>query len=191
MLGTLILVFALVSDFAYCTKSVFSSKELFIGCLTIFGVRIIAPIISILKGLCSNVCNKEKNNLRALDYLEDVNDDGESAKSKQASHTRYGCLLYSTLPLSYFTGSYRLIDSKNFPSQKGTGIILDFFFYALPMLFIQAINNSSLYQAEYKSSGILIELNNVQFFSMSSKLLLIADLILETIMFVYEIIKLH
>lgn len=98
-----------------------------------------------MKGLCSNVCSKSKNNLRALDYLDERNDDAVSAKDKQASHTRYGCLLYSTLPLSYFTGSYRLIDTKNFYAEKGTGIVLDFFFYALPMLFIQAINNATVY----------------------------------------------
>jgi len=50
------------------------------------------------------------------------------------------------MPISYFTGSYRLINSKNFFSEKGTGIVLDFFVYALPMLFIQAINNATLYQ---------------------------------------------
>lgn len=56
-----------------------------------------------------------------------------------------GYLLYTALPFHYMTGSYRLLNFKNFPREIGTGIALDFVFYALPMLFVQTNNNATLF----------------------------------------------
>lgn len=77
--------------------------------------------------------------------MDERNEEAAGARKMQAQHTKKGCLLYSTMPISFFTGSYRLINTKNFYSEKGIGILLDFFLYALPMMFIQAINNATLY----------------------------------------------
>mmetsp|Transcript_22504 Transcript_22504/g.27787 ORF Transcript_22504/g.27787 Transcript_22504/m.27787 type:complete len:84 (+) Transcript_22504:1098-1349(+) len=83
-MGTLIMIGTLVADFAYCTKQKFSSKQLFIGCLAVLGVRCMATLIAIFRGLCGKVCSKEQNSLRALDYLDERNEDGVSANQKQA-----------------------------------------------------------------------------------------------------------
>ena len=123
--------------------------------------------------------------------MDERNEEAAGARQMQAQHTKRGCLLYSTMPISFFTGSYRLINTKNFYSEKGIGILLDFFLYALPMMFIQAINNATLYQQQYQSTGLLLELNSVQTFAIGSKLLLLAELILEFFMFIYEMIKIH
>jgi len=95
------------------------------------------------------------------------------------------------MPLAYFTGSHRLLNFKNFSFEVGTGLVLDFFCFALPTLFIQAINNATLYQMQYQMSGLLIELNGLQSVAMISKLLLLGDIVIETIMFAYEMIKRH
>lgn len=182
---------SIVADFTYFFKHTFSSKQLYVSYIVILGIRCLVPLIAVIKNTCVKVCNKENNRLRALDYLEPHNEDGISAKQKQSEHTRQGCLLYSTLPLMYFTGSYRLLNFKNFPSEIGTGLVLDFFCYTLPLLFIQVINNTTLYQQQYELTGFLHELNNLQTFGVASKMLLMADLALEFVMFVYEMIKLH
>ena len=40
------------------------------------------------------------------------------------------------MPFSYFTGSHRLLNFKNFTSEVGTGLAIDLFGYALPLLFV-------------------------------------------------------
>ena len=55
-------------------------------------------------------------------------------------------MLYTVLPLAYFTGGYRLLNFKNFPGEIGCGLALDFFINVLPLLFLQGINNATLTQ---------------------------------------------
>lgn len=69
------MVGSLIADFNYCVKQVFSSKELFAGCLIVFGVRGAVTIFAIVKSLCCRVCNKEANNLREIDYIDEANGD--------------------------------------------------------------------------------------------------------------------
>ena len=100
-------------------------------------------------------------------------------------------MLYTMLPMTYLTGSYRLIDFKNFPFEIGAGLVLEFFGFALPTLFAQAINNATLHQQQYRETGLLLLLNDVQSLAMACKLVLICDLVLEIVMYIYEMIKLH
>ena len=133
---------SIMADFTYLTKQTFSSKEIFVAYICVMAFRILNPILVAIKNLCSHVLNKEKNRLRAAQY--DM-DDG-NAMQRQKEHTKNGCLLYSTMSFAYFTGSYRLFNFKNFPAEVGVGLFIDFFLYVLPLLFIQAINNSTLFQ---------------------------------------------
>ena len=93
-------------------------------------------------------------------------------------------------PATYFTGSYRLLNFKNFPSEIGVGLACDFFLNALPLLFIQAINNTTLSQKSL-DSGNIFEISTLQSFCVLSKFALLADIILEFAMFCYELYKLH
>lgn len=110
--------------------------------MVLLGIRCLLPFVISLKNISGKVCKKEKNALPASAY--EKNDDADSLIVKQDDHTKNGVILYSALPLAYFTGSYRLIDFKNFPGEIGTGLAIDFFINALPLLFIQAINNATL-----------------------------------------------
>ena len=110
----------------------------------VLSFRFVYSIILIVKNLCNHVCSKENNNLRNNLYVDCA--DEVSAKRLQSEHTRLGYMLYTVLPMTYFTGSYRLLNFKNFPTVIGSGIIYDFFLNALPLLFIMAINNATLAQ---------------------------------------------
>mmetsp|Transcript_4597 Transcript_4597/g.6073 ORF Transcript_4597/g.6073 Transcript_4597/m.6073 type:complete len:107 (+) Transcript_4597:558-878(+) len=103
--------------------------------------RCIIPFFVALRNVCGKVSNKALNRL-----TEDVVDDEDRQRQLQVKHTCRGYLLYTFLPFSYLTGSYRLLNFKNFTSEIGSGLALDFFVNALPLLFIQAINNATLAQ---------------------------------------------
>lgn len=134
IIGTVIMVMSLIADYTYAFKQTFSSKELFVAYLVLLGIRCILPFIISLKNISRRVCKKEKNALPASAYQK--NDDADSLVVKQDEHTKNGVILYSALPIAYFTGSYRLIDFKNFPREIGSGLAIDFFINALPLLFI-------------------------------------------------------
>lgn len=111
------MVCALVADYTYAFKQTFSSGALFIAYLSVLVLRCLLPLSVITKNLCQKVCNRESK-----------------AVSKQ--HYKLGVWLYSALPITYFTGSYRLLNFKNFPGEIGCGLAIDFFLNALPLLFI-------------------------------------------------------
>ena len=69
-LGTIITVSSLVADFAYATKQTFSGKELYLAYVGVLSFRFIYAIILIVKNLCSHVCSKENNSLRAELYID-------------------------------------------------------------------------------------------------------------------------
>ena len=95
------------------------------------------------------------------------------------------------MPFSYLTGYFRLLNFKNFPKEIGIGLFMDFFLYVLPLLFIQAINNSTLFQQQYAETGLIVKLNTIQTIAMMTKLMMLVDVVLEVVMYVYEMIKLH
>ena len=121
--------------------------------------------------MCSKVCNK-------------------ASKLQGAEHVKLGYLLYFVISGAYFTGSFRLLNFKNFPSEIGCGLAFDFFLNALPLLFIQAINNTTLSQKS-EDSGNIFEISTLQSFCVLTKFALLADIILEFAMFCYELYKLH
>ena len=92
--------------------------------------------------------------------------------------------------MTYFTGSYRLLNFKNFPREIGCGLAFDFFLNAFPLLFIQAINNTTLSQKSF-DSGNIFEVSTLQSFCVLSKFALLADIILEFTLFCFELYKLH
>lgn len=130
-IGTLVMMTSLVADFAYVMKQPFSSKQLYIAYIAILCLRCILPILTILKSLCNKVMNK------ALNRLTDIVVEDEGRREQlQRKHTCHGYLLYTFMPLSFLTGSYRLLNFKNFTSEIGTGLALDFFGNTLPLLFV-------------------------------------------------------
>ena len=98
------------------------------------------------------MCSKEKNRLGAAAY--EIRDDAESVYKKQTDHTKAGCMLYTVLPVAYFTGGYRLLNFKNFPGEIGCGLALDFFVNVLPVLFLQSINNATLTEQAFDTGYI-------------------------------------
>ena len=80
VLGSCIIVGSIVADFTYFFKHKFSSKQLYIAYMLVLSIRCVIPLIGIIKNTSAKVCNKEKNRLRALDYLEPHNEDGISSK---------------------------------------------------------------------------------------------------------------
>ena len=187
-LGTVMMTSTLVADYTYALKQTFSSKDLFLAYIVILAFRVLFPVFIAIKNVCQKVCNRERNRLRIV-IEENRNPDAPFAT--QAQHTWFGCLLYSVLPINYLIGSYRLLSFKNFPIEIGCGLAMDFFFYVLPVLFIQGVNGATMVQHSAVESGHILELSSLQTFCIMSKLNLIAELILELIIFLYELYKLH
>ena len=142
IIGVIITMCSMVADYTYAFKQTFSSRDLFIGYLSVLAFRCTLPILLAIKNVCRKVCSREKNRLGAAAY--EIRDDAESVYKKQTDHTKAGCILYTALPVAYFTGGYRLLDFKNFPGEIGCGLALDFFLNVLPLLFLQGINNATL-----------------------------------------------
>lgn len=87
-----------------------------------------------LKNVCCKVCIRENNLIGEEAY--EVGFNLESVNKKQKEHTHNGFQLYSVLPFAYFTGSYRILNFKNFPSEIGSGLALEFFMNVLPLMFL-------------------------------------------------------
>jgi len=178
------MVSSLVADYSYAFKQTFSSKSLFTAYVSILALRCCIPFFVAAKSLCTRVRNK------AVNRLDEVGDE-ETYDARQRQHSRDGCLLYSVLPFSYFTGSYRLLNFKNFTSEVVTGLVLDFFFNALPLLFVQAINNATLMQQNLNSQSSEFDLTDLQAFSILCKFFVLFDCIVEAVLFAYEFCQLH
>lgn len=70
-IGTVLMAITLVADFMYTFKTTFSSKELLVFCVSIYGLRFANPILVVIKNLCKKVCNKERNTLSAASVYEE------------------------------------------------------------------------------------------------------------------------
>ena len=75
--------------------------------------------------------------------------------------------------------------STNFTKEISIGFILDFIF-TLAMVFIQAINNSTLSAVSKPLAS-----NNIEFTCFILKVMALADLSIELMMFIYEIYRLR
>ena len=47
------------------------------------------------------------------------------------------------IPTTFFIGSYRLLNFRNFAKEVGVGLAMDLFLYILPMIMVQALNNAT------------------------------------------------
>lgn len=83
VLGTLLCAASLVCDFMYTFMTTFSSKELLVFCIAILGLRVLNPMLVILKNLCSKVCSKDKNSLPAAMVYSDHNNEEDLTVEEQ------------------------------------------------------------------------------------------------------------
>jgi len=79
------------------------------------------------------------------------------------------------------------MDCKNFAKELGVGFSLDILF-ALLMLFLQALNNSNLNSTMIEKD---LAAGDFQFMCIILKLLALADISLELLMFIYEVYRLR
>jgi len=129
---------SLISDYSYILKQTFSRKLFFALYVGFLSFRILFPLILIARNLCFKVCGK-KNELQDFELKQ-----GVKVADIKSEHVYQGFVMYTFLPLMYFTGSYRTLDLKNFKGEVGLGLCLDFFFYVLPVILLQALNNATL-----------------------------------------------
>lgn len=129
---------SLVSDYSYILKQTFSRKLYFALYVSCLGFRLILPLLLILRYQLAKVCG-QKNELKEVELQP-----GVKVRDVKAEYVYKGVLMYTFMPLMFFTGSYRLLDLKNFKCEVGLGLVLDFFFYILPLIFLQAVNNATL-----------------------------------------------
>jgi len=85
--------------------------------------------------------------------------------------------LYSALHLLLYTGSFRLLPSKDFSYELGVGYALELFLSVIPMLFCQVFNNS-------ETEG---EVTSLQSVAMFLKLATLAFLTIEISMMIWEV----
>ena len=55
-----------------------------------------------------------------------------------------GVVLYTYLPLTFFTGSHRMLNFKNFKREIIVGLLVDFFCFVLPIILLQSVNNATI-----------------------------------------------
>ena len=117
-------------------------------------------------------------------------------------------MLYTAIPILYVTGFYRTVNTQHFALEVGFGFVFDLFF-TLSLFFLQAINNATLstdtmtvgeyLSLQIKYIGNLSEailqknmaLGPLQLIFISVKILQLADLILEFLMFIFEVYRLR
>jgi len=74
------------------------------------------------------------------DRIENWNGDETAAKY----FNKTGVMLYSALPLQFYSGWYRVISVKSFSTEVGFGLLLDLCFNIVPLIYLQGLNNSNL-----------------------------------------------
>lgn len=180
-IGAFLMVCCIVIDFTYLFKEVFSTKLYFLLYNAILGFRIFFSLILMVCWISKRVFGE---NGKVETQLDPNSPEG---KMVQMRHERMGCLLYMAVPLTYFTGSYRMLDFRNFAKEVGIGLGIDLFLYILPMILVQHVNDatvSMLFDDGFSHSSLVK-------MSMILKFLMVCDLILEFIMFLFEIYKLN
>ena len=139
-IGTFLMVCCVVIDFTYLHKEAFSTRLYFVLFNLVLGFRVFFTLITMSCWLGKRVYGGEG----ALESkLDPESPEGQLA---QKIHTKRGCVLYTAVPLTFFTGSYRLLNFRNFAKEVGMGLAIDFLLYILPMILIQGINNATVGQ---------------------------------------------
>lgn len=180
LIGALIMLINLIADISYAFKQEFSSSSYFFAYISVLGLRLLIPIILGGVYLRKYVVGK-----RPVAFQYDL--DLEQRKSLQKRYWCAGFLLYTALSLLYITGSYRVLKVRDFVKNVATGFAIDTV-YMLGAFFVQALNNSTLQVSEVEKS---LATDLLQFICIMCKLAVLADLLLEMLMFCFEIYKLH
>ena len=92
--------------------------------------------------------------------------------------------------MTYLTGSYRLLNFRNFPSNIGIGLFLDLFANGLPMILLQAVNNATLSDQDIDSVDVM-KFSGLQKICILLNAVLVVAVIVEFFIFCIEIYKLH
>ena len=182
--GTFFMVCCVVVDFTYLHKEVFSTKLYFVLFNLVLGFRVFFTLIT-------TTCWLGKRVFGAAGAMESKLDpDSEEYQQQQKIHRQRGCVLYTAVPLTFFTGSYRLLNFRNFAKEVGTGLAIDFLLYILPMIMIQGLNNATVGK-QLSSSDVFFSYSGLVKVSMILKFLMMMDLLLEFIMYLFELYKLN
>jgi len=137
------MIAALICDTMYCIKQVFASKTFFSITVGILGARMLICFALFLSYMCNRVFSKNID----LDK-EGIDTKGLSVHQidmLKSDHRKRGCVLYTALPMSIFTGHYRISNRKHFAKQVVLGLLLDYL-YLLAMVNVTGLNNSAVLQ---------------------------------------------
>ena len=183
-IGTFLMVCCIVIDFTYLHKEVFSTKLYFVLYNAVLGFRVLFTLVMMICWTTKRVCGQEGKLESQLDNRS------PEYESLQKAHAKRGCLLYIAVPITFFTGSYRLLNFRNFAKEVGIGLSIDLFLYILPMIMVQALNNATVGQ-QFINSNTFTSFSGLVKVSMVLKFAMVGDLILEFIMYLFELYKLN
>lgn len=167
-----------ITEYAYLFKHEFSSILFFALYLGATALKLIIPFVLLLTSIKRQVISKVPKS-----FCSDI--DQEQRILLTRVYQKQGASLYTAIPLFYITGSFRLMGCTNFTQEITIGFILDFTF-TLAMVFIQSINNATLSSVTKPLAN-----SNLEFACFILKVVALADLSLELMMFVYEVYRLR
>lgn len=128
MIGCFIAVSNLVTEVTYLIKHQFSSVEFFACYTATCALKLLAPFFLALVSLRHNVLKGQHPNLLAQM-------DTDKRRQMKRSFIQEGVILYLGIPLSYYTGVYRIMSVKAFAKEVGLGFVYDLFF-TLVLIFL-------------------------------------------------------
>lgn len=135
VLGLLILSANLVLDTAYIFLSKFANTTLYGLYVFVLGARYTIVFLAIVRN-----CIKKVNEPLVIKKENSDKSNGSKQVDKEAAYFKNGVLLYGALPFCYLVGSHRVLNFKNFSSEMGVGLLIDFFSAGIAFLLIQVIN---------------------------------------------------
>ena len=188
VVGTVMLMISLIVDLAYLSTVIFNSDGLYAFCFFLVILRFTWPFLNTLRFVYMGELDRQLRIEEEQRLQAGTQDDDNE---EYAIHfKRNGVLLYLGVPLSQVTGVYRMLNFKNFNRDQAFGLVADCLINMLAMLIIQAINNSQL-NSEAAIKEIDYELSELQSFAVIIKLLILALLILECILYIVQLRYLH
>ena len=142
-LCALVMVSSMAADVAYLYKQVFSSKLYFMLFCGVMIFRVLLPLCLIVRYQIAKVCGK--GNRLTREQAKEADKYGSHAGVEKVfkDYRRKGSVMYTFLPLMFFTGSHRLLSVKNFRLEVIVGLIVDLFSYVIPLFFLIGINNAT------------------------------------------------
>jgi hypothetical protein len=170
LIGAILAVINQAFDIVYTFQSPYQSSVVFQITCAIIIVRVV-----ISQGIAQYYYTVHVRNYKpSLGKFHDIND---VDKEETLMIQRHGVNLYSGLHLLYLTGAYRVLDIKDFRSEKQLGYLSELVVSTLPMLFCQIFNNYETKKENFTS---------IQGITIGFKVLMIIYLFLELTIFVWE-----